>query len=142
MKKTTQKNLKPIEYDIHLKYRCNQCCQDHWLSFQEASTKNFKVVCDCGNVFKVKRPLHFKLKYASKTIKTKQKVDDINKEKPVETKPCEELLSKSVKMLTNYGFSAKEASDLICESYQANHVDELISLVKQTLNHWRQKNGK
>lgn len=140
MIKKTKKNLKPIEYDIHLKYRCDNCCQDHWLSFNEASTKNFKVVCDCGNVFKVKRPVKFKLKYEPKTFnKEPRQKPVLDKEK--DNKPCEELLAKSVKVLMNYGFSAKEASDLICESYQANHVDELISLVKQTLNYWRTKNG-
>lgn len=130
---------KPIDYDIHLKYRCS-CGQDHWLSYNEASTKNFKIVCECSKVFGVKKIVKFKLKYETPKAK-KVKEEAKNEDSISQNKPCSELLSKSVKLLIGYGFSAQEASDLICESYQANHVDELISLVKQTLNYWRQKNG-
>ena len=62
LKKKVQ-SQKPIEHDIHLKYKCPTCDQHHWLAFREAKTKNFKVVCDCNTVFKVKRISAFKIKY-------------------------------------------------------------------------------
>ena len=62
LKKKVQ-SQKPIEHDIHLKYKCPTCDQHHWLAFREAKTKNFKVVFDCNTVFKVKRISAFKIKY-------------------------------------------------------------------------------
>jgi hypothetical protein len=111
---------KPIEYDIHLKYRCKKCAQDHWLSLNEASTKNFKVVCCCGEVFGVRLVKGFKLKYEPQTTKKIHKI-------PVD------LLDKSVKLLVGYGFTNTEATDLIQTSYMKNPNDDFASLVKQTL---------
>jgi len=122
--KKTSKNLlkiqKPIEYDIHLKYRCKKCAQDHWLSLNEASTKNFKVVCYCGKVFGVRLVKGFKLKYEPHINKKIAKI-------PVD------LLDKSVKLLVGYGFTNTEATDLIQTSYMKNPNDDFASLVKQTL---------
>jgi hypothetical protein len=118
--KNLSKNQKPIEYDIHLKYRCKKCGQDHWLSFNEASTKNFKVVCDCGKVFGVKLVKQFKLKYEQQINKKTTKV-------PVD------LLDKAVKLLVGYGFTNSEAIELISNSYLQNPNDDFASLVKQTL---------
>jgi hypothetical protein len=78
LKKKVQ-SQKPIEHDIHLKYKCPTCDQHHWLAFREAKTKNFKVVCDCNTVFKVKRISAFKIKYqlenkSFETEKTKNEV--------------------------------------------------------------------
>ena len=118
---------KPIEHDIHLKYRCAKCGQDHWLSYLEASTKHFKIVCHCGRVFVVKRLSGFKLKYFKKPpVKIPAPVID----KP---KIPLDLLNKSVNLLVGYGFSQPEATDLLNSSYQQNPIDDYSSLVKQTL---------
>jgi hypothetical protein len=114
------KNQKPIESDIHLKYRCNKCARDHWLSIKEASTKNFKIVCDCGKVFGVRLVTGFKLRYSQKLVKKSIKI-------PVD------LLDKSVKLLVGYGFTIQEATDSITKSYLENPNDDFASLVKQTL---------
>ena len=59
------KNQKPISLDVHLKYRCpnNNCGYEHWLSLLETQTKNFKIVCDCGTVFKPKKIKTLKIIY-------------------------------------------------------------------------------
>lgn len=129
--KTKKKLQKPIDQDIHLKYRCPQCSQEHWLAYRQASTINFKVVCDCGEVFKVKRVIGFRLKFNS--IKPKP-VEPIVIETP---KISLELLEKSVKLLVGYGFTKTEASDLINTSYINNPVDDFGTLVKQTLESLR-----
>lgn len=118
--KKLSKNQKPIDTDIHLKYRCKKCTQDHWLSLKEASTKNFKVVCDCGKVFGVRLVTGFKLRYAQKPVK---KLNNI----PVD------LLDRSVKLLVGYGFTIQEATESITKSYMENPNDDFASLVKQTL---------
>lgn len=118
--KKLSKNQKPIDTDIHLKYRCKKCAQDHWLSIEEASTKNFKIVCYCGLVFGVRLVKDFRLKYEPLETKKSTKI-------PVD------LLEKSVKLLVGYGFTNSEAIELISNSYLQNPNDDFASLVKQTL---------
>lgn len=122
------KTQKPIEHDIHLKYRCKKCGQDHWLSIKEASTKNFKIVCYCGLVFGVRLIKDFRLKY-----------EPLETKKP--TKIPVDLLEKSVKLLVGYGFTVEEANELIRSSYLKNPNDDFASLVKQTLTSMRTENG-
>ena len=74
--KTKKKTERPIEIDAHLKYKCpnDSCGYFHWLSLQEAQTKNFKIVCDCGNVFKPKRIKTLEIIFEQTAIiKTEQK---------------------------------------------------------------------
>lgn len=132
----TLKNQKPIEHDIHLKYLCQQCGQTHWLSFLEASTKNFKVVCYCGNTFKVKRVAGFKLKYAN--IKKKPTVvqntpDPMASDSATEQEIPVDLLNNCAKILISYGYDKQESIELISSAYRKNPVDSVSSLVKQTL---------
>jgi hypothetical protein len=127
-------NQKPIEYDIHLKYLCNQCGDSHWLSITEASTKKFKIVCYCGNVFGVKRVKDFDLRYFKKNNSTQQK--DTNKAKVISN----DLLDQSIEVFIQYGFTKSEAKDLILESYSKSPADNPATLVKQTLELLRSKN--
>ena len=129
---------KPIEHDIHLKYRCAKCGQDHWLSYLEASTEQFKIVCHCGKVFVVKRLGGFKLKYFEKSpviIPVVESVSPVVIEPPAIEKPKipVDLLNKSVSLLIGYGFTQTEARELLNSSYEQNPIDDYASLVKQTL---------
>lgn len=158
MNKTKTKKLqKPIDADIHLKYRCKKCGMDHWLSFKEASTKDFKVVCGCGVVFKVKRLSGFKFKYKKyivpKVVATQEQVQStqnvdppkqvvqavVEQPQPVFQTPVQnrtipaELLDKSVKLLLSYGFTKTEATKLVTDTYFAVPVDDYATLVKYTL---------
>lgn len=119
-----KQNQKPIEYDIHLKYLCNQCGQIHWLSFQESSTKHFKIVCDCGNIFGVRRTKSIKITY----IKPKTKVSKKNvQEIPID------ILDEAAKILVTYGFTLNEAKQLLQSSYSSNPILDIPSLIKQSL---------
>jgi hypothetical protein len=111
---------------LHLKYRC-VCGQDHWLSYLEASTQNFKVVCNCGIVFKVKRINKFKVSYY------KNKKNHISKNKKSAQTIPQDLLNKCVKILVPYGFTITESSELLSEVYMKNPTDDCIVLVKNTL---------
>lgn len=125
---------KPIEYDIYLKYICNQCGSSHWLSIKESSTKNFKVVCHCNNVFKVKRTDGFKLLYKKKKDNKKESVLTENNEgKTIDSN----LLKKSISALVAYGFTTQEATEMIQKSYEKNPCDNVLILVKQTLEKLR-----
>lgn len=120
-----KKNQKPTEYDIHLQYRCPECFNIHWLSLLETSTKNFKVVCDCGCVFSVKRTTGFKLKYATKQIKPKE----------TKSPPSipEDLLNRAIEALLPYGFTKNESQELISKAYANQQTNDIGLLIKNTL---------
>lgn len=126
MMKTKKKNQKPIDLDIHLKYRCpnNNCKYDHWLSLKEASTKNFKVVCDCGEIFKVKLVSGVSVIYATAP-------EPITQQKP-QTIPVD-ILEKCCKLLINYGFTESESKKMIESTYQQNPSDDCKELIKLAL---------
>ena len=122
-----KKNQKPTDYDIHLKYLCPDCGYSHWISFLESSTKNYKIVCDCGCVFKVKRTQSFKVKYSTK-------IQPAVKDKTVSNKIIsQDVLSKASTVLINYGFTKNEAIDLIKQSFDKNSDQDIPSLVKTAL---------
>lgn len=129
--KIIKKNQKPIEYDIHLKYLCPECGDIHWLSFNESSTKNFKIVCYCGCVFKVKQTKKIKLLFNRTQPKTKVSISE-----PIKSDHSNipaDLLNKSVDLLHSYGFTHTEAKTLITQSYSLNQTNDLTTLVKNTL---------
>lgn len=144
--KTINKNQKPIEHDIHLKYICQQCGIPHWLSFKEAQTKNFKIVCDCGDVFTVKRVKAFKIKYYDDAVAKSPSIQKpvVLPQTPISTPLSNtispNLLEQTVKALLSYGFTSDEAADLVTKSYNANPNNDIVSLVKQTLESLRNKN--
>lgn len=148
-RKTAKKIQKPIDYDIHLKYRCKNCSQDHWLSYLESCTKNFKVVCDCGFVFKVKRIVGFNLKYEkdsenksipkdrNKRIDNDIKLSDTKDQRETEADNSisipENLLQSSVSILSSFGYSSIEAHDMVKDSYSKFKTDSVGDLVKFAL---------
>jgi hypothetical protein len=129
-------NQKPTEHDIHLKYLCSHCGETHWLSFLEASTKNFKIVCCCGNTFKVKRVDGFKLKYANRKKKStvvQHTTNPMVSNSLTEQEIPIDLLHNCVKILIGYGYDKQESIELLSSTYRKNPVDSVSSLVKQTL---------
>jgi hypothetical protein len=128
------KNQKPTDYDIHLKYLCSECGGAHWLSYLEASTKNFKIVCCCGNVFGVRRVTGFNLDYFSKPKTTEaaaQISEEVKKEEPKDI-PLQ-LLNKASKVLVGYGFTMAESISMIKSCYSSNPTEDISVLIKQTL---------
>jgi hypothetical protein len=133
-----KKNQKPIEIDVHFKYRCpkSSCGYDHWLSLKETQTKNFKIVCDCGNIFKPKQIKKLKIVFYSTEIETK----------PEQTKVIEkpkipiDLRDSSVRLLVGYGFTKEEAFTLVEEAYSRNPVTSGSLLVKYVLQNLEQLN--
>lgn len=132
MKTKKIKNQKPISLDVHLRYRCpnSDCGYEHWLSLLETQTKNFKVVCECGTVFKPKLIEKIKVVYD----RTKQK--ESKKEKNVEkTIPQinNSLINQAVPSLIDLGFTKLEAIDLLQKAYIKQPIDDLSLLIKNTL---------
>jgi transcriptional accessory protein Tex/SPT6 len=130
-----KKSQKPIEIDAHFKYGCpnTDCHYDHWLSLKETQTKNFKVVCDCGCVFKPKQISKIKISFVSE-VKTKppEKVAEVAKviEKP---KIGIDLQAKCVKLLCEYGFTRDESIILVDKAFEKNPTNEAGLLIKYVL---------
>ena len=120
MMQTKQKNLKPIDIDLHLKYECPEstCGQNHWLSLKETQIKNFKIVCDCGLTFSPKRISNINIKYNKKSaIKQTLKT-------PID------LEQKCIKLLISYGFTQDESLSLVYKAWATANIDTPTGLVK------------
>lgn len=129
--------LKPTDCDLHLKYNCPQCRNDHWLSLLEASTKDFKIACDCGTVLKVKRVLGLKIKYAKNlnpTTNKKEKASTNTEDKN------NSVINQSIGIIQSYGFTKEEAQDLVNKCYGHSKSYCVSDLVKKTLESMRIKN--
>lgn len=133
----TKKNLKPIDIDLHFKYRCSnsKCGYEHWLSLQETKTSNFKIVCDCGLVLKPKKIKNIKVCYEkieqtpiseSPTL-TESSVDASNKI-PVD------LQEKSVKLLIKHGFTLDESLQLTQRAYSKNPVNTPSQFIRYIIS--------
>lgn len=125
--------VKPVECDAHLKYICPECHNEHWISLLEASTKNFKIVCDCGTIFRVKRVLDLKLRYQkTKTIS--------NTKKPNIDITTNSTAKQAIVIIQNYGFTKNEAEELIVKCYDPNKNYCVSDLVKEALKTMRVNN--
>lgn len=136
MIKTNLKSQKPIEVDASFKYKCpcENCDNEHWLFIRQTQVKNFKIVCECGLVFKPKQIKNIKIIYEKPTKKrkiTKDIVDNI----PVD------LLNNCAKILSGYGFDLDESKELIKQSYDSCKTDDIGSLIKSALKTFGEKNG-
>jgi len=146
-KTTTKKNQKPIELDAQFRFICPNidCGFDHWLTLKQCQTKNFKVVCDCGNVFKPKQIINVKIQYKNKIKKQDydQKHDNSQEKivhqpviennvtiKPVKPVISEYLKTASIKLLCNYGFTELESENLVSKAFSKNPVDNVSIFVK------------
>lgn len=157
IKKKIKKILKPIEYDCHFKYKCPDpnCGYDYWISFKQANTKNYKIVCDCGLVFKPKRiksikPIYFETQKIVVLEKPK-KEEPVVEEKTIEPEKQPEpivkdidktILDKCVKILVGYGFTVSESQLLLTNSYRKCQESDCGKLIKYTLENMENHYGK
>lgn len=142
MTKLKTKNLKPIELHVNLKYKCPQCCIDHWLSLKETQTKGFIVVCDCGNIFKVRRVETIKVIHHKSFHKSTNKNIDQNTIKSnTNTNLADDLLQSCVQTLTNYGFTKDEASCALKKEFSKTGCTDKLELIKSCLKSIGENNG-
>jgi hypothetical protein len=128
MQTKKRKNQKPISLDVHLKYRCpnSDCGYEHWLSLLETQTKNFKVVCDCGTVFKPKKIKTLKIIYEKKIQKETKEIKDPNQ-------PNEDSLNKAIPCLVDLGFTKQESIDALTSAYIKQPTKDISIWIKNTL---------
>jgi len=142
MNTKTKKNQKPIDIDVHFKYRCpeSKCGYEHWLSLKESQTKNFKIVCDCGYVYKPKRISKIKIVYED--IQKAPKVDKLTESNKVIEKPKipVDFKNSCVKLLVSYGFTKDESISLCEKAFEKNPVTSSGLLIKYVLQNLEELN--
>lgn len=131
---------KPIKQEVSLLYVCtNQNCRNqHWLFLHEAQTKNFKVVCECGEVFKPKLITNVEIHYCLSEKKKSKKKFVIPK---VPKAPIEQvhgvpvdIMESCVKLLCGYGFTSIESINLVGKAYAKVEDKTPINIIKTVLN--------
>lgn len=134
--KIQMKSQRPIETDASFKYKCpsNGCDNEHWLFLRQAQVKNFKIVCECGLIFKPKQIKTIKIIY-DKTQKKKKTTEAVCDDISVD------LLNQCAKILCGYGFGLDESKELIKQSYDSSKTTDIGLLVKNALKYFGEKNG-
>jgi hypothetical protein len=131
---------KPISSDVHFKYRCPSptCSYEHWLSLTETQTKNFKIVCDCGTVFKPKRIKTIQIIYSKNRLRSNKPVEiklSENIQDPAKLSIDKDLLYKARDIMIGFGFTEQEAISMIQTYYSINPDNNILTLVKNTISH-------
>lgn len=121
-----KKNQKPTEIDAHLKYNCPNCGVQHWISLRQAKTKNFKIVCDCDTVFQPKKILKISVTYSKKS----SHIEKVNSQENVIPS---DILNKCAGILVGYGFTKKEAENMVKQAYVKDATDDCVKLIKYAL---------
>jgi hypothetical protein len=131
--KTKIKIQKPIEIHASLRYRCPDidCNFDHWITINQAKTKKYKIVCDCGTVFFPKTISSIDIRYKKKKKVTASPSEE--KINIIQNVISEELLVKSSRLMQGFGFTKKESDAMLSNFYKTNPVNDYKELVKNTL---------
>lgn len=138
-----KKNQKPIEIDAQFRYICTNpdCRFDYWLTLKQCQTKNFKIVCDCGNIFKPKQILKVNIVYKKSATKILVQNDShkesvhqpmaIFEESENEQESIPEYLkTTSISILCKYGFTESESENLVTKGFQKNPINNVAIFVK------------
>lgn len=133
MLKTKLKSQKPIDLDVSLKYICpnSDCKFDHWLFLREAQAKNFKIVCDCGTIFKPKRIQNIEIVYAIKESVEKP-VDESGSSATIDERP--ECVRRAINIMVSLGYSKEDAQTHILEIFTKEKIEDPGVLVKKAVS--------
>lgn len=130
------KNLKPTEYNITYKYTCPECQGEHWISELQASVNGFVIVCECETALRIKTIKSITKNY----VRTKSKPTSTNNQKSekqearqiIDNMP-KDLLNKAAGVFVGYGYTEKEAKELLVKAYIEFGITDCWELVKKTL---------
>lgn len=97
--KTTIKQIRPNSIHASFEYICSECNNNHWIFLHEAMVKDYKIVCECGNII---------------IPDTIAKIDIIYQNSKSVTSKSAGLEKKSecCKILESYGYSATEVEKM------------------------------
>lgn len=131
--KTKTNNQKPIEVDVSLKYKCpnNDCGFDHWLFLRQAKTKNFKIVCECGTIFKPKRIKTIEVVYATPRS-VKKNLEPVENSDTTSVVP--ECITRAIKMIVSLGYDKDDAQKHVMLIHNLEKITDAGTLVKKAIS--------
>ena len=136
--KNKHKELKPINADVSLEYKCPSCHASHWLFLRETRTKGFRIVCECDAIIFPKTIKEIKIVY-QQIVKEKVETTESIKKEPTEEIPfailSERSLQECCKTLRYFGFDKKEAVEKITDAFENLQTDNIKELVNYVLTH-------
>ena len=137
--KKKMKTIKPVDIDLHIKYLCPNCGAICWLSLRESKTIGYISVCDiCHDTFKVKTIDKITINYRDNKRSIEKQVEQ-NKKTNIIFDLNARL--KSISSLVGYGFTQKEASELVDDTFDIFKTNDIGILVKESLKLFGAKNG-
>jgi hypothetical protein len=112
---------------------------------KETQTKGFKIVCDCGEILRVKLVEKIDIIYQQIPKKETPLPVVIKKpvppqEKTIETIPLD-LLKQCCTILLGYGFDISEAETLLVSTFNDKPIYTCVDLIKQALKNFGEKHG-
>jgi Holliday junction resolvasome RuvABC DNA-binding subunit len=119
------KNQKPTDIEASLKYICNKCGASHWLFLREAKAENFKIVCECNNIFIVSQIISLNIEYKDTTTTTIENSEDYAL--------SQSIIDTCTKTLLSLGYNKTEAITLINEAYINTNTKDSTTLIKNIL---------
>lgn len=135
-------NLEPVEADINLKYKCPSCGSEHWLSHKETKIHDFKVFCEiCENILTPKPVKSITVNFIEQQQKQQENKQQQRKEEQKEEEEEEkqtvsdlDFISEAENALIGFGFTKREAKEMIALEYKKTGEKNPAKLVKFSLD--------
>lgn len=129
---------KPTDIDCFIQYKCTskKCDYKSWISLKEAKVENFKIVCDCGEVFSPKRIKKLKICYYKETeTETETKnIPRVPKKHPNQINGVPvDIMEACVKILDGYSFVRTESIKLVSKAYPLCDDKSTMNVLKKAL---------
>lgn len=120
-----QKQTKPSEININLKYVCAGCGSHHWVSLDDIQNPNHKIICYYCDISIEIEPIH--------KISVIYKIDQLKKEKQKQKFDSLDIIDRCAITLVSYGFSKEEAKNLSFRAYDKYKTDDIGFLIKNII---------
>ncbi|HUU87218.1 MAG TPA: hypothetical protein VMX17_05645 [Candidatus Glassbacteria bacterium] len=131
----TWTNLEPVEADIHLKYKCPSCGSENWLSYKETKIQDFKVFCEiCENILTPKPVKSITVNFIEQQQKQQEQKQQQKKEEAKQTENDLDFISEAENVLIGFGFTKREAKEMIALEYKKTGEKNPAKLVKFSLD--------
>ena len=128
-------NLEPVEADINLKYKCPSCGSEHWLSYKETKIQDFKVFCEiCENILTPKPVKSITVNFIEQQQKQQEQKQQQKKEEAKQTENDLDFISEAENVLIGFGFTKREAKEMIALEYKKTGEKNPAKLVKFSLD--------
>jgi len=125
---------KPTNIDCYLEYTCpkKSCSYKVWITLGEAKVKNFKIVCDCGQVYRPKRIQNLNITYSN--IHKSKRIPKVPKNSPTDINGVPvDIMEACVTILDGYGFVRTESIKLVSQAYFSCEDKTTIGILKKAL---------